>query len=213
ALTNGSLVQTNATSFNDTSAPIPFQIPTDLSSLLTFIYSLSALRDWLKLLLFGAALEACRRVYLSSYSSFIDSFFITAHFESDDVVFDWMMFWLSSLPEWRKVREFVVSTTHLGQDDNSTAILEDDESDDGSPSIRKTRNIQCLPSYAATYTIWYKRRWMRITRQKEESRWSYGEKSTLQITLFTRNRAVLDGLILEAKKAYMSAREDKIDIF
>ena len=121
ALTNGSLVQTNATSFNDTSAPIPFQIPTDLSSLLTFIYSLSALRDWLKLLLIGAALEACRRVYLSSYSSFIDSFFITAHFESDDVVFgerlfcsvnvseltyelslDWMMFWLSSLPEWRE---------------------------------------------------------------------------------------------------------------
>lgn len=40
--------------------------------------------------------------------------------------------------------------------------------------------------------------------------------SELQIEIFrlcTRNRAVLDALILEAKKAYMSAREDKIDIF
>ena len=86
ALANGSFVQTNGTSFNDTAAPLPFQIPTDLSSLGTFIYSLSALQDWLKLLLIGTALEACRRVYLSS-SNFIGSFFITAEFESDDVAY------------------------------------------------------------------------------------------------------------------------------
>ena len=59
----------------------------DLSSLGIFIYSISALQDWLKLLLFGAALEACRRVFVSSYSSCIDSFFITAEFESDDVAY------------------------------------------------------------------------------------------------------------------------------
>ena len=94
---------------------------TDLSSLGIFIYSISALQDWLKLLLFGAALEACRRVFVSSYSSCIDSFFITAEFESDDIAYskrcvlicsvfeltyefgsEWIMFWLASLPEWRK---------------------------------------------------------------------------------------------------------------
>ena len=120
-LTNGSLVQTNDTCSNDTTGPLPFQMTTDLSSLGIFIYSISALQDWLKLLLFGAALEACRRVFVSSYSSCIDSFFITAEFESDNIAYskrcvlicsvfeltyefgsEWIMFWLASLPEWRK---------------------------------------------------------------------------------------------------------------
>ncbi|THH15227.1 hypothetical protein EW146_g5210 [Bondarzewia mesenterica] len=215
ALSNGSISTTPT--LNGTlpgNATMPISIPTDISSLLTFITSFSAFRDWAKLFLIGALLEACRRLYSSSYSSIIDQFFITANFESEDVVFDWMMFWLSSLPAWRKVREFTVSTSSLGLSNGDEAtILEVEENDeDGLPAVRKTRSIKCLPSCSASYSIWHNRHWIRITRQKEESRW-YSDKSMLQITIFSRDRAVLDGLILEAKKAYLAARDDKIDIF
>lgn len=69
------------------STPTPFTIPTDISSLLNLIYSFAALRDWFKLALIGLALEACRRLYTYGYSSFIDQFFISASFESDDIVY------------------------------------------------------------------------------------------------------------------------------
>lgn len=76
----------NATQ-NATVSPMPLTFPTDLSSLLSLISSFAALRDWFKLALIGIALEACRRLYTYGYSSFIDQFFISASFESDDIVY------------------------------------------------------------------------------------------------------------------------------
>lgn len=82
------LNMSNATS-NSTIIPPPtsFSVPTDVSSLLAFLYTFSALRDWLKLALFGVALETCRRLYSYGYTRFWDQFFISASFESDDVVY------------------------------------------------------------------------------------------------------------------------------
>ncbi|KAI0057432.1 P-loop containing nucleoside triphosphate hydrolase protein [Artomyces pyxidatus] len=187
----------------------PLTFPTDLSSLVTFIYSFAALRDYLKLIVLGGAFETLRRLYSFSYFSIVDRFFITASFESDDDAFQWMMFWLSSLPEWRKFRDFTVSTSSLGLGSDSVELNEEQDDD---PSIRKTRPVRYLPAYAASYKMWYKRRWMTISRVKEESRW-YTDKSTLTITILSRNRSVLDSLILEARQKWLSARSDKIDIY
>ena len=77
---------TNATQ-NATTLAAPLQIPTNFSSLMTLIYSISALRDYFKLVVFGSALETLRRIYLTSYSNLLDRFFITATFESEDVAF------------------------------------------------------------------------------------------------------------------------------
>ena len=75
----------NATIQNATaSAATPMKIPTDFSSLLTFIYSFSALHDYVKLIVLGGAFETLRRLYSASYKSIMDRFFITATFESDD---------------------------------------------------------------------------------------------------------------------------------
>jgi mitochondrial chaperone BCS1 len=77
----------NATIQNATAAAAattPMKIPTDFSSLLTFIYSFSALHDYVKLIVLGGAFETLRRLYSASYKSLMDRFFITATFESDD---------------------------------------------------------------------------------------------------------------------------------
>lgn len=55
-----------------------------LGSLLSLLLSLSALRDWLKLIVIGGFLETGRRFLFASYQKFIDSFFITANFQQDD---------------------------------------------------------------------------------------------------------------------------------
>ena len=75
----------NATIQNATAATTTsMKMPTDLSSLLTFIYSFTALHDYVKLIVLGGAFETLRRLYSASYKSLMDRFFITATFESDD---------------------------------------------------------------------------------------------------------------------------------
>ena len=73
---------TNSTLEAAQATPVPF--PTDLSSLVTFLCSLSALRDWLKLLVFGFVLESLRRLASHFYYKLYDSLFITATFDEDD---------------------------------------------------------------------------------------------------------------------------------
>ena len=63
------------------------KMPTDLSSLFAFLYSFSALHDYVKLIVLGGAFETLRRLYSASYKSLMDRFFITATFESDDSSF------------------------------------------------------------------------------------------------------------------------------
>jgi chaperone BCS1 len=111
-------------------APSPLAMPTDLSSLVALLFSFSALRDWLKLIVIGGFFETCRRFAFSAYRNVIDSFFITAYFEEDDCSYgthivvlsslvvlslavlshlDWMMVWLSKQPSWSELCSFFVS--------------------------------------------------------------------------------------------------------
>lgn len=57
---------------------------TSLGSLITFILSFAALRDWIKLFLIGGALEVCRRLLYWIYESGIEGFFMYATFKEDD---------------------------------------------------------------------------------------------------------------------------------
>lgn len=203
-------ISTNATQ-NATTLAAPLRMPTDFSSLMAFVYSISALRDYFKLIVLGGALETLRRIYLTSYSSVLDRLFITATFESDDVAFSWMMFWLSSLPQFRQFRDFSVSTGDFNLGDDALTLYEDEDQD---LQQRRKRSVRYLPSYTASYRMWYKGRYITISRIKDEnpSRWT-SDKSTLTVTIFSRDRSILDAMILEAREKWISAGSDKIDIY
>jgi chaperone BCS1 len=187
----------NATTQNATASAItPMKMPTDFSSLFAFLYSFSSLRDYVKLIVLGGAFETLRRLYSASYQSLMDRFFITAAFESDDISFgehsfphapltkliqrlEWMMFWLSSLPQFRQFRDFSVSTNGLSLEDSALEIDRDDNMDEA--LRRRTRPVRYHPSYTSKYWMWYKGTYITVCRIKEESRW-YSEKSTLVFT-------------------------------
>ncbi|KAH9995436.1 P-loop containing nucleoside triphosphate hydrolase protein [Russula compacta] len=194
---------------NTTASATPLTMPTTFSSLLAFLYSFSALRDYFKLIVLGGAFETLRRLYSSSYTNLVNRFFITATFDSHDISFQWMMFWLSSLPQFRQFRDFSVSTSSFCLDDSDETLDADDTLDE--ELRRRTRAVRYLPSYNSSYWMWYKGRYITISRTKEEN--MYMDKSTLEITVFSRDRSVLDSLILEARRKWLSARSDKIDIF
>ena len=59
---------------NATADVTPWKTPTDFSSLIAFIYSFSALRDYLKLIVLGGAFETLRRLSSASYAVSRSSF-------------------------------------------------------------------------------------------------------------------------------------------
>src|SRR5258706_1445149 len=67
-----------------------FPAVNDLASLFAFLSSFGALHDWIKLFLLGTVLETIRRFASQIWSSLIDSFFLTATFESDDAACEYI---------------------------------------------------------------------------------------------------------------------------
>ncbi|KAJ7180769.1 P-loop containing nucleoside triphosphate hydrolase protein [Mycena filopes] len=196
---------------NSTTVANGFASVTDFSSLVTLLFSLGALRDWLKLIVFGGVLETLRRMAFSFYYKIIASFWITARFDENDSSYDWMMVWLSKQPSWASAREVEISTRSFGL--NTSAIMVPGEEDDNNLSLLASRKLAYLPSASLSYSMWYHRRYMTISRVQTQTGY-YGQKEeTLHISIFTRHHRVLNELLLEAKKDYMAAEEHSISIY
>lgn len=86
---NGTLSSAlNATATSEASAVAPqMSFPTDIQSLMTLLASLAALGDWLKFIVIGGFFETCRRLFTSSYSKIIESFYLHASFDEDNACY------------------------------------------------------------------------------------------------------------------------------
>ncbi|PBK71451.1 P-loop containing nucleoside triphosphate hydrolase protein [Armillaria solidipes] len=212
-LLNSTVVEvTNTTSALPQATVAPLSIPADLSSLISLLFSFSALRDWLKLIVLGGFFETCRRVIFTQYAKFVDAFHITATFDEDDPSYEWMMVWLSKQPSWAKARDIQVSTNTYGANSNTVTLEGDEDSDD---DYKTSRKLAYLPSVSMTYSLWYKRRYMTITRTLQDTTGSYysTKHNILQISLLTRSHSLLIGLLQEARNEYMAAQEHKMCVW
>lgn len=77
---NDTIAQAGAAGTSTTTSTTPTNLPTTIASLV----SISALRDWLKLLVIGGSFEFCRRCVVKTYHAVYNWFFITAVFMEDD---------------------------------------------------------------------------------------------------------------------------------
>jgi len=181
-------------------------MPNSLPALITFLFSFVALRDWLKLIVIGSALEACRRFAFGLYQRFIESFWIRATFQEYDSCYDWMMVWLAKQPSWSKARDVQVSTKTFGLNSSSMLVEGEDAVLPGS------RQISITPNFTTTYRIWYKRRLMIVTRIQSEG--YFGRKDEmLTIDILTRSNKFLTELLLEAKRNYMDNLQDNVSVY
>ncbi|KII85922.1 hypothetical protein PLICRDRAFT_44349 [Plicaturopsis crispa FD-325 SS-3] len=190
--------------------------PKDLSSLISMLFSLGGVVDWLKLIVLGGALETCRRFAFKLWDYFLSSFFVTAHFEQEDMSFVWMMHWLSKQPSWKKAREVQVSTATFGVSSTGSIDIDDDDDDDYADPNSMTgngRRLSYLPTVSSTYTLLYKGRWMRVQRARVNNGWYTSTEETLEISIMTRDRQFLDDLLLKAKKEYEEVTKNTISVF
>ncbi|KAH9479347.1 putative mitochondrial chaperone BCS1-A [Psilocybe cubensis] len=185
-------------------------IPTDISSLIGFLVSFSALRDWLKLIVFGSALESCRRLCLYLYTKLYNSFFITARFEEDDSSYDWMMVWLSKQPSWKTARDVQISTRTFNL--SSNAVMIEGEDEDPNSIAHGNRPLAYLPSESTVHSFWYKRRWVRVTRVIRQGYYNRREE-VIELCIMSTTHKVLNELLIEAKKTYQEAQQNTISIY
>ncbi|KAF8639045.1 hypothetical protein AX17_001768 [Amanita inopinata Kibby_2008] len=191
----------------------PTSTPRLFSSLISPIFSSHGLPDWLKLMVLGGVVETCRRFMSVLYRKVDESMFITATMEEPDDSYDWMMHWLSKHPTWSKARTLRVSTRTYGLGSLATAIAGDDS--DTSGLIGAKRKLTYVPGISTSTIIWYKRHWMRITRYERDVQNAYyhSREESLEIRIFSRSHQVLNDLLLEAKKDYLTAQADTICIY
>ncbi|KAF8066757.1 P-loop containing nucleoside triphosphate hydrolase protein [Lyophyllum atratum] len=214
SITSDNALVLNATAVptNTTTAAMVEQtgLPTDISSFITLLYSYSALRDWLKLIVIGGLFESCRRLILSLYYKFINSFFIRASFDHTDTSYMWILVWLSKQPSWSKTRDMQITTRDYGG--NSPAVELDGEEESANEFFKSSRKISYLPSVSMTYSLWYKRRWMTITRIQQNG--VYGDKeNTLYINILTRDHNILTELLQEARRYYMAGQQHSMCVY
>ncbi|KAJ7596071.1 P-loop containing nucleoside triphosphate hydrolase protein [Mycena floridula] len=204
--------------FNSTVAPmnvsttaVPAQgatPPTDLSSLIALLFSFSALRDWLKLFVLGGFFESFRRFISYLYTKAVDSMFVNATFNDKDSSYDWMMAWLSKQPSWASTRSVEITTS--GESSASIVTFDGDENNE---MAKSTRHISYVPSLSRTYTLWYKRRWISVTRVQEENTLNFYKDYKLHISILTRDTKFLTELLKEARDEYLAAQEHNMCVY
>ncbi|KAF9016332.1 P-loop containing nucleoside triphosphate hydrolase protein [Hymenopellis radicata] len=211
-LNNGTFGDAVNATMTPTASPVPLSFPTDLSSLMTLLASLSALGDWVKFIVIGGFFETCRRLFSSSYSTILESFYLHASFDEDNSCYEWMMVWLSKQPSWAKARNVEITTHSYGVNASAIELIGPNmpglSNDDDT-----SRKLTYLPSLSTTYSLWYKRHYMTITRsEREATAWGRGNK-TLHISILARHHSILLGLLQEARKAYIDAQEHSVTVF
>ncbi|KAJ7625816.1 P-loop containing nucleoside triphosphate hydrolase protein [Roridomyces roridus] len=199
----------------------------NLSSLVAFLLSFGALRNWLKLLVFGSGVESIRRLLLYLYYTIPEYFWVTANFPEDDDAYgklflapetrlmsgtDWMMVWLSKHSAWAKARQVEISTRSFGSEEMVSVTVPGEETD-GALSLLSSRKIAYLPAGKRTFSTWYHGRYMLITRLQEQTGRRGAREEILRISILARSHRVLNELVLQAKKQYMAALQERISIW
>ncbi|KAI0333829.1 P-loop containing nucleoside triphosphate hydrolase protein [Cubamyces sp. BRFM 1775] len=116
------------------------------------------------------------------------------------------MFWLSKHSIFRTARTLDVSTRSFGR---NAAVA----GDTGNEDDTEGRKISFLPSLSTTYTLWYKYRYVTITRDEvPDGPWN-SPRQTLRIRILTRDHKILRQLLIEAKQLFHKASENMISIY
>jgi chaperone BCS1 len=102
-----------------------------------------------------------------------------------------------------------ISTSSLA---NNAAFVLDGE-DDSTEQFKSSRKLAYLPSVATTYNLWYKQRWMTITRIQNQTGWYGGKEQSLSIRIMTRSHKVLSSLLQEARRDYLAAQQHKMCVY
>ncbi|KIO20650.1 hypothetical protein M407DRAFT_81316 [Tulasnella calospora MUT 4182] len=155
---------------------------------------------------FGTILETGRRLWQFLVNKFTAGFVLTAVFDTGDPAYDWLAAYLSKQGIWNSTREFKVtarsSTRTWGI--NSGGATEDGED----------AHAEYTPFVDQTQIFRFNGTWCRVKRSRGPmgSNDGHDEGSQLVLTLYTRNREVLDTFMETAWSQYKHKLQTNLTI-
>ncbi|KAH9929166.1 P-loop containing nucleoside triphosphate hydrolase protein [Fomitopsis serialis] len=204
---SGSFVDVNST--NASIVSNDSWLPGDWTQFTLNLVTSAAVPDWAKLFLLGAAIELCRRLFYSLWSTLLDVPWITITFDSEDIAYSWILYWLSQHSSWRNARTAEATTSNYGL----------------KPSLHRHRHsrdekgkdedqaVSYIPSLDKNHTMWYRYHYIRVSRTRS-SEMSLGRPSeTLKLRIFAFSHHILNKILDEARKLYKEAKEDIISVY
>ncbi|KAF8506399.1 P-loop containing nucleoside triphosphate hydrolase protein [Hysterangium stoloniferum] len=198
--------------------------PLAISSLPALLLSLAIKnQDVLKLMIIGTVIETSRRfantIWNKFWEWFVNAWYLTITFESNDESYEWMMVWLSKQSIWSHARAMQISTLSSRQTQYSAVELrEDDFLDDEVQGLRKKRRMAYRPVHDATHWLKYKGVWISAVLAKPDKDdanavWRNPSSETLILNIHTRDRSIMRALLKEAKNNYKVADENAIGLY
>ncbi|KAF9465915.1 P-loop containing nucleoside triphosphate hydrolase protein [Collybia nuda] len=118
---------------------------------------------------------------------------------------------LATQPSWKRTRDVQITTRSFGG--NSPAVELDGEDDNANQVFKSPRKISYLPSASLTYSLWYKRRWMTITRVQQQSSLYGTKENTLYLQILTRDHNILKNLLQEARRLYVDGQVHNMCVY
>ncbi|KIO31890.1 hypothetical protein M407DRAFT_67361 [Tulasnella calospora MUT 4182] len=155
---------------------------------------------------FGTILETGRRLWQFLVDKFTAGFVLTAVFDTGDPAYDWLAAYLSKQGIWSSTREFKVtarsSTRTWGI--NSGGATEDGED----------AHAEYTPFVDQSQVFRFNGTWCQVKRSRGLMGGNDGhdDGSQLVLTLYTRNRAVLDSLVETAWSQYKHKSQTDLTI-
>ncbi|CAK5273640.1 unnamed protein product [Mycena citricolor] len=169
----------------------------------------TAHRAHTEMVVIGGTVETARRVSMSAWNGFVDSFFLTAHFSEDDYPYDWLMHWLSKVREptrlgsQPRIRDYDAQCEPHGMSEPTTGdVEEDDECGDDNDLVHgsRKRKVAFMPSARAATGS---------GNNAYTALPDYGHGAALKVSVVARNNDILKKLVLEAKREYEKDAEHR----
>ncbi|KAG8881417.1 hypothetical protein FRB97_009612 [Tulasnella sp. 331] len=160
------------------------------------IMSNGYLQNSVNFFFFGTILESGRQLWQWVMDRFTEGFVLTAIFDSTDPAYEWFFSYLNDEKIWSTTREVHVSAKTNSRSWGFKSGKDDD--DDGSCA-------QYLPTYDKPQLFRFKSTWCQVVRKKSGSTHTYDHEfgGQLILTLYTRQRSVLDDLIQTSREKHM----------
>ncbi|KAH8084577.1 P-loop containing nucleoside triphosphate hydrolase protein [Filobasidium floriforme] len=162
----------------------------------------AALRDGLKLIVLGGALEAARRGCGLVAQQILEQFTIHALFVDTDISYDWLLAWLSTKSNQSSARRFQVSIH--GTDPNATwANAEAGTGGDG---------FAFLPSPDGVRWSTFEGRLIRFVRVVDKRGLS-DPRESLEVTVFAKSQEIIKRLVEQARLVHQARDQGKVVVY
>lgn len=190
---------------NSTNTTSPLTGSNESPGLFSILFSFStAFGDVVKLGILGGIIELARRVWATAWAWLLASFFISAQFDGDDEVYEWMILWLSRQQKWFVIYNELVCRKSVSQCFfywlSTRSLVSQDQ-------VQRNANQHSeLPDHGSVFTARFQPCEGYRRRRRPHEQWSRSEGCVSAVMGYVMNKIATDNCPHPHQSSSLSSR-------